>query len=119
MKKKIDEITYLLSANVESNIGLLTGLGGQILTCSELFLQNKISQEWLTHLHNVLEQKIENEDFMATKMQNGFIKSLRWIILNIWYRLSLLQNKGCFLQSWFFWCCKCFKKKKILKPTMP
>jgi len=66
MKKKIEETTQIISSKIAQDIGLLTGIGGQILTCSELFLQNKISQEWLTHLHNVLEQKLENEDFIFT-----------------------------------------------------
>jgi len=56
MKDKLNEITQIITSTTLPEIGLLTGLGGQILTSSELFLQNKISQEWLTHLHNVLEQ---------------------------------------------------------------
>jgi len=27
-------------------------------------LQNKIFQEWLTHLHNILEEKLSNESFL-------------------------------------------------------
>jgi hypothetical protein len=43
MKNKINEIAQILSSETVFEIGLLTGIGGQILTCSELFLQEKIS----------------------------------------------------------------------------
>lgn len=66
LKKKIDEITTVSESEVVSEIGLLTGIGGQILTCSELFLHKKIPESWLSHLHQVLEKKIQNEDFMPT-----------------------------------------------------
>ena len=66
MKKKINEITQLLTSRIISEIGLLSGICGQILTCNELFLQKKISQEWLSHLHQVLEDRLANENFIAT-----------------------------------------------------
>jgi hypothetical protein len=66
IQKKINEITQILSSEIVSEIGLLSGIGGQILTCSELYLQNKIPQEWLFHLHQVLEEKLYNEDFIFT-----------------------------------------------------
>ena len=47
-------------------MSLLSGIGGQILTCSELFLYNNISQNWLSHLHHVLEEKLVNEPFLST-----------------------------------------------------
>lgn len=66
MKKKIDEIAQILASETISEIGLLTGIGGQILTCSELFLQKETSQDWLSHLHQVLEGKITDEEFVFT-----------------------------------------------------
>jgi hypothetical protein len=66
MKKKIEEITQILVTKTINKIGLLTGIGGQILFCSELFLQNEVTQEWLTNLHNVLEDKLENEGSIFT-----------------------------------------------------
>ena len=66
MKKKIEEIIQILASDIVPELGLLSGLGGQILTYSELFLQQKISQEWLLHLHNVLSERLENETFIFT-----------------------------------------------------
>jgi len=66
MHNKIIEITQILPSEISQDIGLLSGLGGQILTCSELSLQNKISQEWLLRLHHVLEKKLSLEDFIFT-----------------------------------------------------
>ena len=64
MKQKIDEITQILASETIPEIGLFSGIGGQILTCSELFLHNKISQNWLSHLHHVLEERLAGEDFL-------------------------------------------------------
>lgn len=47
-------------------LGLLSGLGGQILTCSEFFLHQKIPQNWLLQLHHILEEKLANDDFLST-----------------------------------------------------
>jgi len=66
IKNKITEIAQILTSETVSEIGLLTGLGGQILICSELFLHKKIPQGWLLHLHNVLEERLCNENFIAT-----------------------------------------------------
>jgi len=33
---------------------------------SELLLQEKISQKWLLHLHQVLEKKLAEENFITT-----------------------------------------------------
>jgi lantibiotic modifying enzyme len=66
MNKKIDEIVFILQNEKVSEFGLLSGLGGQILTCSELFLHKKVSQDWLTHLIHTLEKKLENEEFLFT-----------------------------------------------------
>ncbi|MCL2434810.1 MAG: lanthionine synthetase C family protein [Lentimicrobiaceae bacterium] len=77
MIKKIDKITQVLSSDLAPEIGLLTGLGGQILTCSELFLYQKISQEKLSHLHYVLEEKLANENFMGTHC--GGLAGIGWL----------------------------------------
>jgi len=66
MKKKIDEITTILASEIFPELGLLSGIGGQILTCSELFLHQKISQDWFTQLHQILEEKLFDDDFLAT-----------------------------------------------------
>jgi len=66
MEAKIDRITQILSTEIVSEIGLLTGIGGQILLCSELYTQNKISQEWLQLLQEALEKKLLKEDFIFT-----------------------------------------------------
>ena len=77
MKRKIDEISQILSTEVVPELGLLTGIGGQILTCSELFLQKKISQEWLTQLHQVLEERLTNEEFITTHC--GGLAGIGWL----------------------------------------
>jgi hypothetical protein len=41
MQKKIEEITQYLTSIPVSGTSLLSGISGQILTCSELFLQKK------------------------------------------------------------------------------
>jgi lantibiotic modifying enzyme len=66
MKKKINEITQVLSSEILQNIGLLSGLGGQILTCSELFRHNYVSEDWLWQLHHLLEEKLNDEHILAT-----------------------------------------------------
>jgi len=66
MEKKVEEITKLLISSISQRIGLLSGIGGQILTCSEMYLHHKVSQEWLSHLHNVLENKLADEEFATT-----------------------------------------------------
>ena len=77
MKKKIEEITQILKSETAHEIGLLTGIGGQILFCSELFLHQKISQEWLRHLHSVLENRLESEEFIFTHC-NG-LAGIGWL----------------------------------------
>ncbi|MCL2289185.1 MAG: lanthionine synthetase C family protein, partial [Bacteroidetes bacterium] len=59
------------------DLGLLSGIGGQILTCSELFLQKKVSQDWLSHLHHVLEEKLSNENFLFTHC--GGLAGMGWL----------------------------------------
>jgi len=66
MKNKIDEIAQILLSGAIPKTGLLSGLGGQILTCSELCLHQKISQDRLEHLHQVLEEKLATENFLLT-----------------------------------------------------
>ena len=66
MKRKIDEIAQILKSEVIPNFGLLSGIGGQILTCSELSLYHNISQDWLSHLHIVLEEKLATDNLSAT-----------------------------------------------------
>jgi len=77
MKQKIKEIEKILSTETVSETGLLTGLSGQILLCSELFLHQKISQEWLSHLHTVLENRLESEEFIFTHC-NG-LAGIGWL----------------------------------------
>ena len=57
MNNIIDKITQILSSEIARDMGLLSGLGGQILVCSELFLQKKIPQECLLHLHHNLPKR--------------------------------------------------------------
>ena len=66
MKDKIDKITQIITSAILPEIGLLAGVGGQILTCSELFLQNQVSQNCLSNLYYILEEKLSNEDFIFT-----------------------------------------------------
>ena len=66
MKNKVETIIQILTTEIVQDIGLLTGISGQILLCSELFLHQKISQEWLNHLHSVLENRLESEEFIFT-----------------------------------------------------
>ena len=66
MKEKIIEITQLLTTATISELGLLSGLGGQILVCSELSLKGIISKETLFHLHQALEEKLDGENFTFT-----------------------------------------------------
>jgi len=66
MKQKINEIAQILPTEIISDIGLLSGIGGQILTCGELFLQNQISQKWLDNLYKVLEDRLNQEEFLVT-----------------------------------------------------
>jgi len=66
MKGKLNEISQTLTSDIVPEIGLLSGIGGQILTCSELFLHKKISQEWLAHLHHTLEEQLAKENFIFT-----------------------------------------------------
>ena len=77
MKQKINEITQLLSSQEISDIGLLTGIGGQILTCSELSLQKQVSQQWLEHLHKTLEDRLTNEVFITTHC--GGLAGIGWL----------------------------------------
>jgi len=77
MKRKIHELTQILTTETLPNIGLMSGLGGQILTCSELFLQKQISQNWLEHLHQVLEERLANEEFISTHC-NG-LAGIGWL----------------------------------------
>ena len=77
MKQKIDEVTQILSSEIIPKLGLLTGVGGQILTCSELFLQKQIPQEWLNNLHKVLEERLANEEFITTHC-NG-LAGIGWL----------------------------------------
>jgi len=97
MKKKINEITQHLQSEVAPELGLLSGIGGQILTCSELFLQNKIPQEWLTHLHNVLEQKLENEDFIATHCSG--LAGIGWLYEYLSQRKVIDYDTNVFLEE--------------------
>ena len=72
MKRKIDEITQVLATEIMPDVGILTGIGGQILTCSELFLQKKISQEWLVQLHQILEDRITTGENIRPTYCTGF-----------------------------------------------
>jgi lantibiotic modifying enzyme len=66
MQKKIEEIINILTSTIISETGLLSGIAGQILTCSELFLQQKVSQDWLDKLHLVLEERLARDYFLFT-----------------------------------------------------
>jgi len=77
MKKKIEEIIQILTSEIIHEIGLLTGIGGQILICSELFLHKKILQEWLLHLNNILEERLASENFIATHC--GGLAGIGWL----------------------------------------
>jgi len=77
IKNKIAEIAQILTSETVSEIGLLSGIGGQILTCSELLLQKIIPQDWLLHLHQVMEERLCNENFIATHC--GGIAGIGWL----------------------------------------
>jgi len=66
MEEKIEELTQILTSTEVPEICLFTGVGGQILACGELFSQNKISQNQLTHLFQILEEQLSNEEFTFT-----------------------------------------------------
>jgi hypothetical protein len=77
MERKIEELIQNLISAIVPKIGLLTGIGGQILTCSELFLQKQIPQDWLLQLHHVLEERLANEEFIFTHC-NG-LAGIGWL----------------------------------------
>jgi len=97
IKKKIDEITQILTSEVIPEIGLLTGIGGQILICSELFLQKKTSQEWLLHLHNVLEERLSNENFITTHC--GGLAGIGWLYEYLSQRNVLNEDTNLLLED--------------------
>jgi len=66
MKDTVDKITQLLANEVATKTGLLTGLGGQILTCAEMFLENRFPKDRVSQLVQILENKLTCEDFVFT-----------------------------------------------------
>lgn len=66
MKSKIKEIFSILNKNIVSKIGLLTGLSGQIIACSEYALYNKTENFNIYSLLDVLSKRIANENFIYT-----------------------------------------------------
>jgi lantibiotic modifying enzyme len=77
MKKTIDKIAKILSSEIAPGIGLLSGISGQIITCSELFLLEDMSQQWLDHLHQELEKRLIHEEFVTTHC-NG-LAGIGWL----------------------------------------
>jgi len=67
----------VLARTLASDLGLLSGIGGQILVCSELSLQNQTSQNWLSHLHNILSERLSNEHFIFTHC--GGLAGIGWL----------------------------------------
>jgi hypothetical protein len=97
MKQKINEISEVVKTTVAPYIGLLSGLGGQILICSELFLHNIISQKWLNHLHQVLEEKLETENFIASHC-NG-LAGIGWLYEYLNQRKLIDYNTNVLLEE--------------------
>ena len=97
MKRKIDEFTQILTSETFPNIGLMSGLGGQILVCSELFLQKQIPQEWLDTLHQVLEERLTNEEFMTTHC-NG-LSGIGWLYEHLSQRKVITYDTNILLEE--------------------
>jgi hypothetical protein len=66
MKSKIKEIFSILNKNSVTQIGLLTGLSGQIIACSEYELHNKTENSNIYNLLDKLSKKLANEQFTYT-----------------------------------------------------
>jgi len=84
LKKKIDEIADVLTLEAILDLGLLSGIGSQILTCSEFFIHQKISQNWLDYLHHILEEKLVGEFFLATHCSG--ISGIGWLYEYLSYK---------------------------------
>ena len=97
LKRKIDELVTVIETEVVPEIGLLSGLGGQILTCSELFLQKKISQKWLAQLHQILEERLSNEDFIATHCSG--LAGIGWLYEYLSQRKVIDYDTNIFLEE--------------------
>ncbi|MCL2289599.1 MAG: lanthionine synthetase C family protein, partial [Bacteroidetes bacterium] len=95
------------------DLGLLSGIGGQILTCSELFLQKKVSQDWLSHLHNVLEEKLSNEDFLFTHC--GGLAGIGWLYEYLSQRKIINQDTNLLLEDFDIFLEKALKNFMIEK----
>jgi len=109
MKSKINEIAQILSSEIASEVGLLSGIGGQILTCSELFLHNKISQNWLSHLHNVLEERLTNEEFTTTHYSG--LAGIGWLYEYLSQRKIIDCDTNALLEESDFYLENVLKKK--------
>jgi len=94
---KIAEIAQILTSETVSEIGLLTGIGGQILVCSELFLHNKIPQKWLLYLHQVLEKKLAEENFITTHC--GGLAGIGWLYEYLSQRNVLNEDTNLLLED--------------------
>ncbi|MCL2291026.1 MAG: lanthionine synthetase C family protein [Bacteroidetes bacterium] len=97
MKKKIHAITQILTSEVLPEIGLLTGIGGQILFCNELGAHKEISQDWLSRLHNVLEEKLSNEDFAFTHCDG--LAGIGWLYEYLSQRKMIDYNTNLLLEE--------------------
>ncbi|MCL2289759.1 MAG: lanthionine synthetase C family protein [Bacteroidetes bacterium] len=95
MKKKIGEITQILTTEIIPDIGILSGLGGQILFCSKLNMHKKISQNWLSYLHNFLEEKLSNEDFIFTHCEG--LAGIGWLYEYLSQRKMIDYDTNLFL----------------------
>jgi len=97
MIKKINEITQILTSEVLPDIGLLIGTGGQILFCNELSVHREISQDWLPHLHNVLVEKLGNEDFSFTYCDG--LAGIGWLYEYLSQRKMIDYDTNLFLEE--------------------
>ncbi|MCL2290897.1 MAG: lanthionine synthetase C family protein [Bacteroidetes bacterium] len=106
--KKIDEIAQTLKSEIAPKIGMLTGLGGQILLCSELFSYKKISQDRLSYLHQVLGEKLTGEVFSATHCDG--LAGIGWLYEYLSQRGIINYDTNAFLEDFDDYLEKAIKK---------
>jgi len=106
--KQLNKIAQILSTQIIPDNGLLTGIGGQILICSELLLQDQVSQKCLSNLHHILEEKLSNEDFIFTHC-NG-LAGIGWLYEYLSSRRIITYDTNELLEEFDFYLEKSLKK---------
>ncbi|MCL2289636.1 MAG: lanthionine synthetase C family protein [Bacteroidetes bacterium] len=107
MKKKIDEITQILKSEIAPDIGILTGLGGQMLFCSKLSAHKEISQSWLAHLRNVLEERLMDESYRSTHCSG--LAGIGWLYEYLSQRKTIDYDTNALLEEFDFYLEKALK----------